>query len=509
MNKKTLITLTALTLTAGATMVANEPEAGFEESTTADDQADTRLNPELGAPTPVTVETPSHYRFLNLDANRIIMNGASWQSLADDLRAARQSGQVVNIVHIGDSHTQADGNTGQVRSHLQSTFGNAGRGLMSPLRIAGTNQPLDYTITTVAPVTTGTLMRNGSGLPMGFTGVAVKPGVALATFTVSVPKSPFNSIDIFASKPVTVTAVTTDGTRGVDWDTRATDYGASVTLGAEYTKVAVTVRTDGATVYGFSATNSGRGGVRYHSIGNNGATYGSYSAIADEGRSLASLHPDLVIVSLGANEAYGKVSDAAFRNQIDGLVREIRSHNPNARILLTTPAESQRRVTTRRRRKGRRRRYTTTTTYQVNQNVKRLRNVILEYGRDNGIPVYDFYAVAGGDGSSKHWIQNGLMSRDRIHRTWKGYYLEGDLLYQALIQQLGMPPIETGTIESTPVESQHAQPMVQPKAPATDAGTVSKKRNNSRVSATTKKKKRKVTKRSGRKNKKKTARRRR
>lgn len=50
--------------------------------------------------------------------------------------------QVV-VVHIGDSHIQADWFSGTVRMSLQKAFGNAGRGLVFPFRQARTNAPPD------------------------------------------------------------------------------------------------------------------------------------------------------------------------------------------------------------------------------------------------------------------------------------------------------------------------------------------------------------------------------
>ncbi|RZK09712.1 MAG: LysM peptidoglycan-binding domain-containing protein [Flavobacterium sp.] len=51
--------------------------------------------------------------------------------------------QKVNIVHIGDSHIQADLMTNVVRKKLQDTFGNGGRGLIFPHNLARTNGSWD------------------------------------------------------------------------------------------------------------------------------------------------------------------------------------------------------------------------------------------------------------------------------------------------------------------------------------------------------------------------------
>lgn len=49
----------------------------------------------------------------------------------------------VNIVHIGNSHTQAGFLTGEIRNNLQHKFGNAGRGLIFPYKVANSNSPRD------------------------------------------------------------------------------------------------------------------------------------------------------------------------------------------------------------------------------------------------------------------------------------------------------------------------------------------------------------------------------
>ena len=46
-------------------------------------------------------------------------------------------------MHIGDSHIQADWWTGYLRIRLQELFGSAGRGLVFPYQLAGTNSPTD------------------------------------------------------------------------------------------------------------------------------------------------------------------------------------------------------------------------------------------------------------------------------------------------------------------------------------------------------------------------------
>ena len=75
----------------------------------------------------------------------------------------------------------------------------------------------------------------------------------------------------------------------------------------------------------------------------------------------------------------------------------------------------------------------TSRSYSVNPNIAPLRKAILDYGKANGIAVYDWYEVAGGQGASNSWINKNLFAKDRVHHTQTGYNIEGRLLYDALM----------------------------------------------------------------------------
>ena len=157
-----------------------------------------------------------------------------------------------------------------------------------------------------------------------------------------------------------------------------------------------------------------RPGLFYHAIGNNGAAYETYNRIGNVGAGIAPLSPDLIIISLGTNEAFGKLNTTSFKNSVDRLVKNIRAANPDALLLLTTPMECHRSVATTRKvrvkgKNGKRRTVNRTSrSYSVNPNIAPLRNVILDYGKEHGIAVYDWYEVAGGRGASSSWISNKL-----------------------------------------------------------------------------------------------------
>lgn len=67
------------------------------------DDRDTRLNPNFEDNTRSDAKESLKYSFINYAANRIEMNGHSWNKLKSKLESIGE-GHIVNIVHIGDSH---------------------------------------------------------------------------------------------------------------------------------------------------------------------------------------------------------------------------------------------------------------------------------------------------------------------------------------------------------------------------------------------------------------------
>ena len=381
--------------------------------------------PRAGADSLPQVRIPA---YIHRDANHIDLNGADWSDLRGRLAAAADS--AISIVHIGDSHLQADFATAVVRSRLHESYGSAGRGLVIPFRMAGTNEPRDYAITSTDGMVTSRMMRMPWPTEMTFTGIAVAPA-SPGPFTLRVSaREPFDRLTFIAtSTGLSVRAASAHGLP-VRYDTISSGTNVEVRLDRPAIEAAVTLTAADGTALGGIELRRGHSGVAYHVIGNNGATYSTYTLTGNPGRGVSALKPSLIIVSLGTNEAFGRTTDAAFRADLDMLVSDLRRHNPDAELLLVTPAECYRRSVTRRGRGRRRRRVTT---YAVNPNIRRIRDVIASYARERHIPLYDWYEVAGGAGSAARWLADRNLGRDRIHLTADGYRLQGALMADALL----------------------------------------------------------------------------
>lgn len=375
----------------------------FDEDTTADDDIDV-----------------SKYTFIRRDINRIDLNGADWSGLRR--LTANTDADALRIVHIGDSHVQADMLTGCVRSLLQRRLGTTGRGLIVPLRLAGTNQPNGYNITSNTVFRTEKLIKHPWEMLMGFTGISLIPTANEFDFTITADEL-FEQVCVFYTGDVpSVTSVSAGGAPLV----YVTNYEAGyveVYLPHPCDSVAIGFSSFGQTAICGMELISDQVGVAYNTIGNNGATYASYNQIADFGQSVAMLEPALIILSLGTNDAFGRVDDGTLCREVDTLVSELSKHNPMAEILIVTPAECQRRL----RRRSR--------SHTVNDNVASVCAVLRQYAHDNGVALYDWYEISGGNKSSQKWAKNGLLGRDRVHCTPKGYRLGGRMLYEALINE--------------------------------------------------------------------------
>ncbi len=390
-------------------------------------QAELRLNPELGVETAVShIADLSAYPFIDASRNHVIMNDADWTHLRARFSGADTA--CVRILHIGDSHIQAEGSTSRVRYHLQQLYGGAGRGLIAPLRLAGTNAPSDYVIRSNTPMKSSRLLKMPRAIETGFSGVSVAPATG-SEYDISVScGDSFDCIRIYTTGAASPELLSVSPDVSAAYLSPAPGVADVLLTQPETT---LTLHLKGAAPLTAIELLRGDSGVEYSAIGNNGATYSSYNALPEFASAAARLNPDLIIVSLGTNEAFGRVSSDDMRMHIHTLVSDLRRHNPHASILLTTPQECYRRTYTRR--KGRRRR---TRTYTVNPNIERIRTAIMEYGASENIPVYDWYAISGGGGTASKWVSSRLMNTDRIHLTWDGYHLMGDMFADALVREI-------------------------------------------------------------------------
>lgn len=367
-------------------------------------------------------------------------------SLAQELRGAMKTGRVISIVQLGDSHIQAGHTTAPLRSALQASYGDAGRGWVGWYSLYGSNSPRDYRVSSSGFGWQRELILKPEGThPMGVGGYVLSTRPT-NSFSVGITCSehPFRGLRLVrtaSSHPLTSFPLSdlrpgrfSTGAYVVDTLSWSTPY-TSVTLNSGEGE-----ETDEA-VYAGCVLLSGKGGVLVQDIGINGAAYRHY-ALAEYVEQLSLLEPQLLILSLGTNDSYtARFQVEAFSESLEQMLSLVKDFLPRTKILLTTPPPSFFRrasshyVTTGRHRHKHRRKVTTIT-YAFNDHAAEVSEEIMRCAQKHGVAAFDLYSAMGGQVGIDSWIAEGLMATDRVHYNREGYERQGQLITSAVQRAL-------------------------------------------------------------------------
>lgn len=122
----------------------------------------------------IEIDTTAIAVELPLSINRIY-NEKAMEPILQKLRALQKDkvGKI-NVVHIGDSHIQADLFSGIMRKNLQSQFGNGGRGLVFPHSLVKTNGVWDVRFTSNQSWESQRNISPYSSKPVGISGFSLE-----------------------------------------------------------------------------------------------------------------------------------------------------------------------------------------------------------------------------------------------------------------------------------------------------------------------------------------------
>lgn len=155
--------------------------------------------------------------------------------------------------------------------------------------------------------------------------------------------------------------------------------------------------------------------LQYQHTGINGASFYNLHPNEQIFENVGRLLPELIIISLGTNDAQGNYDAKRFRKQMHAFMDKLLLQMPDAKIIFTLPADSYKRS-------------------RHNADVKKVCAEIKAYAQEHGFAWWDMYQVMGGDRSIQKWKENSLASKDMVHFSPQGYMLQGYLFYQAIMR---------------------------------------------------------------------------
>lgn len=369
------------------------------------------------------------YPFIRYDLNKMHHLGNDPYSLRffEKLDTLLRTGEGrVNIVQIGGSHIQAGTFSGQIRTRLQQLDGemNAGWGFMFPYRIAHTNSPFGYFIRYSGYWQSCRNIEKRKNDLLGVGGISATTMSDKASLTILLEKEnklgyQFNKVRVMCNNTEANYSVTVDNSlilQKAEGD-GFVEFQLNTWVDSLKISIQKTNNKPGRfTLYGL-ITESAPNGFLYHSIGVNGAHVPAFLRCQLFEKQLAQLKPDLVILGLGINDAYGRrFSQKRFEEHYSELIERIREAAPNTAIIFTTNNDSYLY-----------RRY-------VNKNGTKVEESMFNLANKYQTGVWDMFEVMGGLNSIVLWHKYHLAQYDRIHFTHEGYSLLGDLFFSALMQ---------------------------------------------------------------------------
>lgn len=348
--------------------------------------------------------------------------------------------KVFKIVHIGDSHIQADWFSGKVRTLLQQQYGNAGKGLLFPYKQIKTNGPRSFSSTSTQTLQANKLIKCKTACDVGIAAYnAILPTGTAITFSLKNDSgTQFISLLYQAQNPYAIS---------IDNNTNKEDYTIQqatnffISSYKNEVEQTFTLNSNSFAVLNGVVSNNGNSGVLYYTVGANGATFNNYNNSSLFFNQLQSLEPDLVIVSLGTNESMSDITTDSFNLQLQLFQQQlVSSVGKNTIVIYTTPADNYTREAhvVRKKVKGRWR-TKRVVAYENNAKLIALKNTLIDFCNSNNIMYWDLFEVMGGYGSMRNWVRSGYAAPDHVHFSKGGYELQGDLFFQALQRVLTNP----------------------------------------------------------------------
>ncbi|MEM1348119.1 MAG: GDSL-type esterase/lipase family protein [Myxococcota bacterium] len=383
------------------------------------------------------------------------------------LEAGDPSAQDLQVLHIGDSHVASDLIGQELRRLFQERFGDGGRGYIFAgrpwrrYRQAGVEYAMqgDWERHNARGDTPG---------PFGAGGVRLTSSMEGAAVTRQVPEGaePFDRVDVTVlTQPrggqlrIVVDGVLQGVVPTADEATQLQVH----RLEAPGRMLRLEVLGDGPVTLLGTRTAKKRSGVIVSSVGLNGAQFETFLRV-DQERAVEDLRhmgPDLVIVTLGTNEAYNLRKEALgdippetegdIRRFAESFLGRIQRAAPDAACVVMLPMDFAYRPSRRACRDARKENPEFLCDWHTTPSLGLVTRAVRDAADARGCSPWDAREAMGGEGAVLRWAarEPALAARDSVHLTRLGYAWIAERLYADLVSLLELPRVEDTTRVST------------------------------------------------------------
>ncbi|MBP5137040.1 MAG: hypothetical protein ILP23_06960 [Paludibacteraceae bacterium] len=350
----------------------------------------------------------------------------------------------VRFWHVGGSHVQGDMFSHRLRSNLTKMAPDliSTRGVLFPFAMAKTNFDRNYRMSYTGTWTAQRNVQRNVTYRLGLTGIAAQTtdtvdAEATVTLNLNVGKSPSWTMDRLrvmgyaSSADVKVFTVlkfekfhaTLRDTIWSKYDSETESYVVPLPQNTDSATIVIsTPKNESFTLTGL-IPESDEPGIQYFSSGINGAAVPSWLKCEDLARDLKLVRPDIVFFAIGVNDAAvapDKFDVEAFKDGYRRIIKMVRNVNPDAAFVFITNNDTYRKVSKK--------------SKVANVNAFAVEEAFMKLAEEYDGAVWNVFDFMGRLRSSTKWRDAGLMNKDLIHFTRKGYELLGDMLFNALIE---------------------------------------------------------------------------
>lgn len=347
-------------------------------------------------------------------------NDPNFPTFANKLKQGREA---VHIVQLGDSHTAADFFTGKLRERFQADFGNAGIGFIPPTQIPGQRTAnIKYQSAKNAWTLISSRKEDDPDFPLGgFISVPQAKWSTLQLIENPATQQRYQLQALYKAPTAAQINVQSSANRVLSLSQTLGKWQFSPPTPITF-PVNITVnKSQPIKLGGWLITNQ-QPGVLLSSLGINGAAISMTDKWGSQwSETLAQLHPDMVILAYGTNEAFNEVFDlVAYRQQLTEKIRQIRQQTPNSAILLIGPSDSIKNKDA------------LNCRAQQPQWLTSIINIQKQVAQQEKTLFWDWRDFMGGECSIRTWALYDLARPDSIHLSREGYENSADTLYRQL-----------------------------------------------------------------------------